>query len=53
MIKVSLELFLKVPEGAAETLFDVQNQFLFKRADLGKYLDIEYIRRNFKGFPLH
>ena len=52
-IKMGFELFQKVSAGAIETLFDEQNQPLFKRADLGKYLGIEDIRRNFKGFPLH
>ena len=50
---MSLELFHKVPAGAIETLFDDQNQPLFKRADLGKYLGIEDIRHNFKDFPSH
>ena len=50
---MSLELFHKVPAGAIETLFDEQNQPLFKRADLGKYLGIRNIRDNFKDFPLH
>ena len=50
---MSLELFHKVPAGAIETLFDEQNQPLFKRADLGKYLCIEDIKHNFKDFPSH
>ena len=50
---MSLELFHEVPAGAIETLFDAQNQPLFKRADLGKYLGIEDIRHNFKEFPSH
>ena len=37
---MGLELFHKVPAGANETLFDEENQPLFKRADLGKYLGI-------------
>ena len=53
IIKMSLELFHKVPAGAIETLFDEQNQPLFKRADLGKYLGIRNIRDNFKEFSLH
>ena len=53
IIKMSLELFHKVPAGAIETLFDEQNQPLFKRADLGKYLGIRNIRDNFKDFPLY
>ena len=36
IIKISLELFHKVPARAIETLFDNQNQPFFKRADLGK-----------------
>ena len=53
MIKMSLELFHKVPEGAIERLFDEQKQPLFKVADLGKYLGIEKIKDNFKDFPSH
>ena len=41
--EMSLELFHKVPAGATETLFDEQKQPVFKRADLGKYLNIERI----------
>ena len=33
-IKMDLELFHKVPAGAIETLFDEENQPLFKRVDL-------------------
>ena len=40
---MSLELFHKVPAGAIETLFNDQNQPLFKTGDLGKYLGIEDI----------
>ena len=50
IIKISLELFHKVPAGAIETLLDEQKQSLFKRADLGKYLAIRNIRDNFKEF---
>ena len=50
---MSLELFHEVPAGAIETLFDDQNQSLFKRADLGKFLGIENIKNNFKDFPSH
>ena len=50
---MSLELFQKVPAGAIETLFDDQNQPLFKRSDLGKYLGIRNIRDNFKEFSSH
>ena len=50
---MSLDLFHKVPAGAIETLFDQQNQPLFKRADLGKYLSIRNIRDNFKDFRSH
>ena len=51
--KMSLELFRKVLAGAVETLFDEQNQPLFKRADLGKYLGIRNIRDKFKEFSPH
>ena len=51
IIKMSLELFHKVSAGAVEPLFDEQNQTLFKRADLRKYLGIEKIKHNFKDFP--
>ena len=50
---MSLELFHEVPAGAIETLFNEQNQLLFKRADLGKYLGIDDIRHNFRDFPSH
>ena len=50
---MSFELFHEVPAGAIETLSDEQNQPLFKRADLGKYLAIEDIRHNFRNFSLH
>ena len=50
---MSLELFHKVPAGAIETLSDEQNQLLFKRADLGKYLGIRNIRDNFKESSSH
>ena len=53
LIKMSLELFHKVPAGAIETLFDEQNQPLFKRGNLGKYSGIEDIRHNLKDFPSH
>ena len=53
LIKMSLELFHKVPAGAIKTLFDVQNQPLFKRTDLRKYLGIRNIRDNFKEFSSH
>ena len=52
-MKMSLELFHEVPAGAIETLFDYQNQHLFKRADLGKYQGIKDIKHNFKDFPSH
>ena len=50
---MNLELFHKVRPGATETLFNEQNQPLFKRADLGRYLGIRNIRDNFKDFPSH
>ena len=46
-------MFHKVPEGAIETLFDEQNQPLFKRVDLGKYLGIKNIKNNFREFSSH
>ena len=53
IIKMSLDLFHKVPAGAIETLFHEQNQPLFKRPDLGKYLGIRNIRDNFKFSSHH
>ena len=50
---MSLELFHEVLAGAIEMLFNDQNQPLFKRADIGKYLGIEDIRHNFRDFPSH
>ena len=50
---MSLESFHKVPPGVIEMLFDDQNQPLFKRGDLGKYLGIEDITHNLKDFPSH
>ena len=50
---MSLELFQKVPAGAIETLFDDENQPLFRRSDLGKYLVIRNIRENFREFLSH
>ena len=50
LVKMNLELFQKVPAGAIEILFDDQNQALFKRSDLGKYLGIKNIRNKFKEF---
>ena len=50
---MSLELIHELPAGAIETLFNEQNQRLFKRADLGKYLGIEDMRHNFRDFPSH
>ena len=47
---MSLELFQKVPAGAIETLFDDENQPLFRRSELGKYLGIRNIRENFREF---
>ena len=52
-IKMSLEFFHKVLAGAIEMLFNEQNQPLFKRADLGKYLGIEDMKHNLKDFPSH
>ena len=43
-------MFRKIPAGPIKTVFDDQNQPLFKRSDLGKNLDIRNIRDNFKEF---
>ena len=53
LIKMGLELIHKVHSGAIETIFDDQNQPLFKRTDLGKCLGIKDIKQNFKDFPSH
>ena len=50
---MNLELFHEVPAGVIETLFDEQNQPLFKTADLGKYLGIRNIGDTFNNFPSH
>ena len=50
---MSLELFQKEPAGAIETLFDDENQPLFRRSELGKYLGIRNIRENFREFLSH
>ena len=42
-----------MPAGVIETLFDDQDQPLFKRSDLGKYLGERNIRDNFKDFSSH
>ena len=52
-MKMSFELLHKVPAGTIEMLFDDQNQPLFKRADLGKYISIEDIKNNSKDFLSH
>ena len=52
-VNISLKLFHKVPARAIETLFDYQNQPLFKRVDLGKYQDMEDIKHNLKDFLSH
>ena len=44
---MSLDLFNFVPAGAIETLFDEQNQPLFKRADLGRFLGLKNIKGAF------
>ena len=46
-------MFPEVSAGAIEMLFDEQNQPLFQRADIGKYLGIRNIGDNFKDFPSH
>ena len=52
-IKMGLEFFHKVPAGAIETVCDEQYQPLFKIPELGKYLGMEDIKNNFKGFSSH
>ena len=44
-----LDLFNAVPAESIETLFDKQNQPWFKRADLGRFLGVVDIKRNFVG----
>ena len=46
----SLALFNAIPSGAIEVLYDSTNQPCFKRADLGKYLEIKDNRHNFNNF---
>ena len=53
IIKMSLALLHEVPVGAIETLFEEQNQPMFKRPDLRKYLGILDIRHNFKELDRH
>ena len=42
-VKMSLDLFNTVPVGAVEVLFDCDNQPWFKRAHVGKFLELEKI----------
>ena len=44
-----LELFNIVPSGAIEALLDAENQPWFKRAHVGKYLDIKHIHTSLEG----
>ena len=53
IINMSLGFFHKVPSGAIKTFFGDENQPLFKRVDLGKYLGIEDTKHNFKDFSPH
>lgn len=49
-------MFHEVPVGAVEMLskiFNEQNQSLFKKADIRKYLCILSIRHSFKVLDLH
>ena len=46
---MSLELFNAVPAGAIETVSDSDNNPLFKRADLGRFLGIARIKDMFKN----
>ena len=45
---MSIALFNAVPAGAIETLYDDEDQPWFKRSDVGRYLKIADIGRNFK-----
>ena len=47
-INMSIALFNAVPAGAIEHIFDEDQKSFFKRADIGKYLKIADIGRNFK-----
>ena len=46
---MSILLFNAVPAGAIEVLNAVEGSPQFKRADLGRYLDIVDVRHNFKN----
>ena len=45
--------FKETPNLTIDTLFHEKNQSLFKRTDLGRYLGIVDIARNFKGLNSH
>ena len=49
---MSLALFSAVPTGAIETLFDDQNQPWFKRAHVGKFLEITDIKASTRSEEL-
>ena len=46
---MSISLFNAVPAGAIAAMTDVEGAPHFKRADLGRYLDIVDVRHNFKN----
>ena len=46
---MSLALFNAVPAGAIEILYDEQNQPWFKRAHVGKFLEITHIHTSLEG----
>ena len=48
-IKMSITLFNAVPAGAIEVLTDANGAPHFKRADLGRFLEIVDVRHNFKN----
>ena len=52
VVKMSLQLVSNL-SNEIETLFNEQNQPLFKRAELGKYLGIINIRDNFNELSSH
>ena len=45
--------FKETPKVTIDELFHEQNQSLFKRTDVGRYLGIVGIAQNFKGLNSH
>ena len=46
---MSVSFFDAVPAGAIEVLTDAKGASYFKRADLGRFLDLADIKNNFKN----